>query len=158
MLTNTNQTFYGGISFYLLWLLAPILFVIAFVFRNKIRTIQSDTVKVKSKKASKIAGKLLSSAKQSLAANNKTAFYEDISKALFGYLGDKLNMAASELNKNNIKEKLVSINVSEQTSNSLMETLELCDMARFAPVNVAEQEVYNKAESIINQIEQEVKA
>jgi hypothetical protein len=137
--------------------MAPILFVVAFIFRNKIRAAQSDLVKVKSKKASKVATKLLSSAKQSLASNNKTAFYEDISKALFGYLGDKLNIASSELNQNNIKEKLIAINVSEATLADLVETIELCDMARFAPISVQEQEVYNRAENIINKIEQEVK-
>lgn len=155
--TNTNNSFYGSLSFYLLLLLAPILFIVAFVFRNKFRVAQSDVVGMKSKKANKVATKLLSAAKQSLAANNKNEFYENVSKALFGYIGDKLNIAVSELNQNNIKDKLIAISVAEQTINSLIETIELCDMARFAPVSVSEQEVYNKAESIINQIEQEVK-
>lgn len=154
---SANQSFYESISFYLLMLLAPILFVIAFIFRNKIRVAQSDVVGMKSKKANKVATKLLSAANQSLAANNKSEFYENVSKALFGYIGDKLNIAPSELNQNNIKDKLIAINVSEQTTQALIETIELCDMARFAPVAVSEQEVYNKAENIINQIEQEVK-
>ena len=112
---------------------------------------------MRSKKANKVASKLLSSAKQSLAANNKNAFYEDISKALFGYIGDKLNFAVSELNQNNIKDKLMKINVNEQTTKELIDTIELCDMARFAPVSTSEQDVYNKAEAIINKIEQEVR-
>jgi len=155
--TNTSNSFYGSLSFYLLLLLAPILFIVAFVIRNKFRIAQSDVVGMKSKKANKVATKLLSAAKQSLAANNKNEFYENVSKALFGYIGDKLNIAVSELNQNNIKDKLIAISVAEQTINSLIETIELCDMARFAPVSVSEQEVYNKAENIINQIEQEVK-
>lgn len=155
---SANESFYGSVSFYLLMLLAPILFVIAFIFRNRIRVAQSDVVGMKSKKANKIATKLLSTAKQSLAANNKNEFYENVSKALFGYIGDKLNIAPSELNQNNIKDKLIAINASEQTTQDLIDTIELCDMARFAPVAVSEQEVYNKAENIINQIEQEVKS
>ena len=155
--TNTNNSFYGSLSFYLLLLLAPILFIVAFVFRNKFRIAQSDVVGMKSKKANKVATKLLSAAKQSLSENNKNEFYENVSKALFGYIGDKLNIEVSELNQNNIKDKLIAISVAEQTITTLIETIELCDMARFAPVSVSEQEVYNKAESIINQIEQEVK-
>lgn len=155
--SHSNEEFYGGWKFYLLLFLAPFLFILTYIFRNKIRVANSDVVGMKKKKASKIAGKLLTSAKQSLAANNKNAFYEDISKALFGYIGDKLNIAAAELNQSNIKEQLANINVSEQTSKELMDTIELCDMARFAPVSISEQEVYNKAETIINQIEQEVK-
>lgn len=155
---NANETFYGSMAFYFLLFLAPILFVIAFIFRNRIRVAQSDVVGMRSKKANKIATKLLSAANQSLAGNNKSEFYENVSKALFGYIGDKLNIAPSELNQNNIKDKLIAINASELTTQALIETIELCDMARFAPVAVSEQEVYIKAENIINQIEQEVKS
>jgi len=155
--SHSNETFYGSWKFYLLLLIAPVLFILTRIFRNRIRVANSDVIGMKKKKASKIAGKLLASAKQSLATNNKNAFYEDISKALFGYIGNKLNIAVAELNQSNIKEQLTNINVSEQTSNELMDTIELCDMARFAPVSISEQEVYDKAEAIINQIEQEVK-
>ena len=111
---------------------------------------------MRKKKASKVATKRLASAKASLAANNKSEFYEATSKALYGYVSDKLNIAVSELNQSNIKEKLTTINVTENTITDLIDTLELCDMARFAPVSVAEQEAYDKAESIINKIEDEV--
>lgn len=157
-LSHSNEDFYESWKFYILLLLAPLLFILTYIFRNKIRIANSDVVGMKKKKASKVAGKLLSSAKQSLASNDINTFYEDISKALFGYIGDKLNIAVSELNQSNIKEQLTNINVSEQTSKELMDTIELCDMARFAPVTISEQEVYNKAEAIINRIEQEVKA
>jgi hypothetical protein len=155
--SHSQEDFYGSWKFYLLFFLAPLLFVIAFIFRNKIRVAKSDVVGMKKKKASKVAGKFLKSAKQSLEENNTNAFYEAITKALFGYLGDKLHIPIAELNQNNIKEKLVQIKVNEQTIAALMDTIELCDMARFAPVSISEQEVYNKAETIINQIEEEVK-
>jgi len=155
--SSSNENFYGGWKFYLILILAPLLFVIAYIFRNKIRVANNDVAGKKKKKASKVAGKFLKSAKQSLEANNTNAFYEDISKALFGYLSDKLHIPIAELNQNNIKEKLSQTNVSQQTSAALMDTIELCDMARFAPVSISEQEVYKKAESIINQINEEVK-
>ena len=156
-LSNANENFYGNWKFYFLFFLAPLLFIITYIFRNKIRVANSDVAGMKKKKASKIAAKFLKSAKQSLEANNSSAFYEDISKALFGYISDKLHIPSAELNQNNIKEKLANINVSEQTSKELIDTIELCDMARFAPVTISEQEVYNKAEAIINQINEEVK-
>jgi len=155
-ISHSNSVFYGSFFFYLLLLAAPLLFIISYVFRNKIRAANNDVAGMKKKKANKIASKLLISAKSSLASNNKNAFYEDISKALFGYIGNKLNIAVSELNENNIKEQLTAINVSDITINDLIDTINLCDMARFAPVSVSEQEVYNKAEAIINKIEGEV--
>jgi len=156
--SNANEDFYGSWKFYLLLLLAPLLFIVIYIFRNKIRAANSDVIGMKKKKAGKIAAKFLKSAKTSLEANNKSAFYEDISKALFGYISDKLHIPAAELNQHNIKEKLNALNVSESTSKALIETIELCDMARFAPVSISENEVYTKAETIINQIEEEVKS
>ncbi len=157
-LTSSEQSFFGTWKFYLTFLLAPIMFILTFIFRNKFRAAQRDVVGMKSKKAGKVASKFLSSAKNSLSVGNKNEFYENVSKALFGYISDKLNIAASELNQNNIKEKLLLLNVSDESTAALMDTIELCDMARFAPISVSEQEVYNKAEAIINKIEQEVKA
>ena len=156
--SHSNEDFYASWKFYLLLLLAPLLFILTYIYRNKIRVANSDIVGMKKKKANKIASKLLISAKQSLSDSNKDAFYEDISKALFGYIGNKLNIAVADLNQSNIKAQLININVSENTITELINTIELCDMARFAPVSISVQEVYNKAETIINQIEEEVKA
>jgi len=155
-ITHSNNIFYGSFKFYFLFFLAPFLFIIILLFRNKIREIQNDVVGNKKKKAGKIASKFLSSAKTSLVNNNKNEFYESISKALFGYVGDKLNISKSELNRENIKENLTKIKVSEQTTNSLIETIDLCDMARFAPVSLSEQEIYDRAATIINKIEDEI--
>ncbi|MDT8411629.1 MAG: BatD family protein [Vicingaceae bacterium] len=152
---NANNL-YNTWKFYALLLLAPLLFIIAFILRNKTRAANSDIARVKSRKAGKLASKLLSTAKKSLAANDKNAFYEATSKALFGYLGDKLNIAVADLTQENIKSSLTAKDVDENIINSLIETIDLCDMARFAPVPVSEQEVYNKAENIIKQIEKAV--
>lgn len=152
---NANNL-YNSWRFYGLLLLAPLLFIIAFIVRNKNRAAMSDIAKVKSRKAGKLAAKLLSSAKKSLAANDKNAFYEATSKALFGYISDKLNIAVADLTQENIKSSLSDKNVDENIINSLIETIDLCDMARFAPVPVSEQEVYDKAENIIKQIEKAI--
>jgi len=152
---NANNL-YNTWKFYSLLLLAPLLFIIAFIIRNKTRAANSDIARVKSKKAGRLAAKLLSSAKKSLAANDKNAFYEATSKALFGYVGDKLNIAVADLTQENIKSSLADKDVDDNIINSLIETIDLCDMARFAPVPVSEQEVYDKAENIIQQIEKAV--
>lgn len=154
VLNTTNL--YNTWKFYTLLLLAPLLFIIVFIVRNKTRAANSDIVRVRSRKAGKLASKLLSSAKNSLAANDKNAFYEATSKALFGYVSDKLNIAVADLTQENIKTSLATKNVDENIINSLIETIDLCDMARFAPVPVSEQEVYDKAENIIQQIEKAV--
>lgn len=82
---------------------------------------------------------------------------ENVSKALFGYISDKLSIPLSELNQENVRTKLTERKVSEQSCEAMTSTIELCDMARFAPITISDQELYDKAANIINQIEQEVK-
>lgn len=153
-----HDSFYGSIWFYLLLLLAPLTLVIGYFLRNKFRASKSDIAGTKRRKAGKIASKHLQSAKKSLDEGNKNEFYENIAKALFGYVGDKLSIPSSELNQDNIKEQLISLNIQEATSNQLLEVISTCDMARFAPVNVSEQEIYTQSENIINQIEKEAQS
>lgn len=156
-LNSAKSAFYNTWKFYVSLGLAPLLFMLAYVFRNSIRAAQRDVIGMKRKKASKVAAKFLASAKKSLDAGNSNEFYENVSKALFGYISDKLNIPQSELNQENVKSKLTEHKVSEQSCQALASTLELCDMARFAPITISDHELYDKAANSINQIEQEVK-
>lgn len=157
LVTHSKTTFYGSWLFSMLLALVPLLFVGVLVFRNKIRESRKDVIGFKSRKANKVANKYLLAAKKSLEANQKNEFYEHISKALFGYTSDKLKIPLSALSKENISQKLNDVNVDLETQNNFIATLELCEMARFAPVSVSEQEVISKTEVIINQIEKEVR-
>jgi oxygen tolerance protein BatD len=156
--SSTTTSFYNSLLFYILLLSAPLLFVLAFIFINKIRASQKDVIGNKRKKAGKVASKHLASAQISLTNNQQKEFYENISKAIYGYVSDKLNIALSELSKENITQKLSTIQISEATIKELLDTLELCEMARFAPISVSSQEIYNKAENSINKIEEEAKS
>lgn len=156
-ISHTNSSFYNNWLFYFSLLVAPLLFVIVFIFKNKIREAQNDIVGSKNKKANKVANKFLASAKKELTGNDKNAFYDAISNALFGYASDKLNISSSDLNREHIKEKLTSRNISSATINKFIDTIDLCEMARFSPISVSDQEVYNKAETTITKIEEEFK-
>ena len=157
LVTHANSSFYGSIWFYLVLGIFPLLFILALIFRNKLREAQRDVMGSKSRRANKMANKYLAAAKKSLVSKQNKEFYEHISKALFGYTSDKLKIPLSELNTENITEKLNGVNVSQETMNNFIATLELCEMARFAPVSVSAEEIFGKAEAIINQIEKEVR-
>lgn len=157
LVTHSKSSFYGSVGFYVAIGILPLFFLLVLIFRNKLREAQRDVIGSKSRKANKMANKYLAAAKKSLDAKQQAAFYEHISKALFGYTSDKLKIPLSALNKENITEKLNGVSVSPDTIANFIATLELCEMARFAPVSVSEQEIYGKAASIINQIEKEVR-
>ena len=65
---------------------------------------------------------------------------------------------AIKLSEKKAAQKLTVIHITENTTKELIDTLELCEMARFAPISVSAQEIYNKAENSINKIEEEAKS
>ena len=156
-LSKEADALYGSVGYWLLLLLGPILCLAAFGYRNWLRKTNSDVVKVRSRKAGRIAAKHLANAKQQLAANNNAAFYEAIFKGLYGYLSDKLNINYANLDRETIAAALRKRALDEQVVNQLLETLDLCEMARYAPVtHISTNQVFEKAKDIINDIESKI--
>ena len=156
-LSKEADAFYGSAGYWLLLLLGPLLCLTAFSYRNWLRKTNSDVVKVRSRKAGRIAAKHLANAKQQLAANNTQAFYEAIFKGLYGYLSDKLNINYANLDRETIAAALRKRALDEQVVNQLLDTLDLCEMARYAPVtHISTNQVFEKAKGIINDIESKI--
>jgi hypothetical protein len=156
-LIKNGGTFFGSLPYWLLLLLGPAFCYGAYSYRNKLIEQNSDLVKVKSRKAGKVAAKHLASAQTQLAAGNAAAFYEDVFTGLYGYLSDKLNIQYADLNKETIASALKNKKVGDLVTSRLLDTLDLCEMARYAPVtHISQQEVFEKAKGIINDIENEI--
>ncbi|MNK03533.1 hypothetical protein D3C87_213820 [compost metagenome] len=154
-LHKKGSSFYGSAAYYLLLCLGPLLFFGAFAYRKQYRENNRDQVKVRGRNANKIAAKHLASAKKQLLNGDKKLFYQDVYKGLYQYLSDKFNIPAAELNKENISEQLSAAGIATPLINQLTETLDLCEMARYAPVSgISDQEVFDKAKNIINDIEE----
>jgi len=153
-LHQKGESLYESYIYYLLLLIGPVLFILAIAFRKWQVRHNSDLVKVKSRKANKIALRHLSNAKTQLSAGNAQAFYEDVFKGIYGYLSNKLNIPVANLTKETIIGQLKSKSVDEQLIHQLIETLNMCEMARYAPVSgISEREVFEKAKNMINDIE-----
>ena len=104
-----------------------------------------------------MAKRRLSTANNHLKSNELTSFYEEIFKALYGYLGDKMNIPIAEFNKDNIASVMEAKSVTESTVSKMLETLDRCEMARFAPGdNVSAQSVYSAAMDSITLTEDEL--
>lgn len=155
-LSETGDQFYGSVWYVLLLVIGPVVCVAAFVYRNWDRRNNSDVVKVKNRRAGKEAAKHLAIAEKQLNTNHTKEFYDAIFKGMYGYLSDKLNLSAADLNKETIASNLKLKGVNEQLITQLLDTLDLCEMGRYAPVTLSEQEVFEKAKSIINAIENEI--
>ncbi len=159
-LQKKGDEFYGSFGFYSL-LVAPIFLFFGFlIYYRKNKELQQNTVLLKSKKATKLARKRLSTAKVLLTKNSREPFYDEVSKAIWGYLGDKLSIPLANLSKETISEVLLSRGVSEGLLGQFVDILNKCEFARFAPANSAGhmQEIYDAAINSITKMEEKLKA
>lgn len=118
------------------WIVAALIFAAALAFYVSFRRIaarRADVAGTRTRAATKMARKRLSRAGEFLAKDLSTAFYEELHKALLGFVGDKLNITASELSKDIIVERLMEGGASAEAAERFKELLDACEFARYAP-------------------------
>lgn len=157
--TPKDEFFYGTMSYYL-WYIIPLILFISFLLIYRKQAIDNANVaKMRNKKANKVASKRMKNAGKLLAEKKKEAFYDEVLKALWGYISDKLNIPVSQLSKDNIEEELVKYNVSKELIHTFIETMNECEFARYAPGNQNEamDKVYASAIDVISKMENSIK-
>src|SRR6185437_3713263 len=158
-LTKKGYYFLGSPLFYTISTV-PFLLLLGFiVFRRKYEEDNADASMTKSRKASAMARKRLSQAKKFLAAKQNERFHEELSKALWGYISDRLSIPVADLSKETIAEKLKQRNVDEEPVKKLIAILDQCEFVRYAPSmgSSAMGATYEQAVVIISEIEQQLK-
>ena len=115
--------------------------------------------RVRTKKANKVAVKRMKLAGKLLASNQKDTFYDEVLKALWGYISDKLNIPVSRLSKDNIEEELQKVGVQAELIKEFLDALNQCEFARFSPgdPNQAMDQVYKASFEVISKMENSIK-
>ena len=158
-LTKKDDYFFGSISYYL-WYIIPLGLFIAFLAINRKQAMENANVaKIRTKKANKVATKRMKNAGKLLAEKKSEAFYDEVLKALWGYISDKLSMPVSQLSKDNIEEELQKHQVSEELIKEFINNLNECEFARYAPGNQDEKmdKIYSSAIDVISKMENSIK-
>lgn len=132
-LHSVDNFFFGSVGYMMSLLIPFVAFVALLVIFRKRAIDNADLVKMKGKKANKIATKRLRQANKLMLAGKSNEFYDEVLRALWGYVGDKLNMPAEKLSRDNISEKLQSHNVDDNTISKFLSAIDDCEMMRFAP-------------------------
>lgn len=151
--------FFGTVGYYLCYLIPLLLFVIfAVIYRQKALE-NANVAKVKTKKANKVATRRMKLAGKLLAENKKNEFYDEVLKALWGYISDKLSIPVSQLSKDNIEAELTNYGVQEALIAEFIGVLNECEYARYAPGNENEamDKVYSASVEVISKMENSIK-
>ena len=151
--------FFGTVGYYLCYLIPLLLFVVfAVIYRQKALE-NANVAKVKTKKANKVATRRMKLAGKLLAENKKNEFYDEVLKALWGYISDKLSIPVSQLSKDNIEAELTNYGVQEALIAEFIDVLNECEYARYAPGNENEamDKVYSASVEVISKMENSIK-
>ena len=148
----SKRSFYSAYAFALFAFL-----VILFLRREHLRR-NSDLSLVRNRKAGKIAVKRLRDAAICLKNEQIDKFYEEILKATWGYLSDKLNIPVSYLTRNNAVTSLINRGIDEERINNLNRILDACEYARFAPSASGTEAatIYEGASQFIKSVENSI--
>ncbi|WP_010522962.1 BatD family protein [Aquimarina agarivorans] len=143
-------------TLYWLLLLMPLLVVpVVILLTKRSEAYANDASGTRARQANKLAKKYLSSAKKNLG--DSTNFYLALEKALHNYLKAKLRIETSEMNKERVKELLLSKSVAEASVTDYVQLLQTCDMARYTPsTQQTMEEDYAKASQVIAKIDKQL--
>lgn len=155
-LTRNRESFYTSTDFVALMTAPLLLFGIFFVIWRRKKYETDDIKLIRNRKATKIAKKRLSVAKSLMKKGGNTdKFHEEINKALWGYLSDKLSIPYAELTKDRARTALTDKGISEEKIMDFLRTLDNAEFARYSPSsnNTKPEDIYDAAVKSITEME-----
>ena len=156
---GTNRQFVGSAGYWVSLLLPLLAFVLLLIIFRKRAMDHADIINMRQKKADKIARKRLRKANQLMRQGKGEEFYDEVLRALWDYVGYKLNMPVEKLSRENIGETFMKHEVRQDTIDNFLSALDTCEFERYAPGDVAGnmEKTYSTAAIVISEIEDVMK-
>ena len=150
-----GSTFFGSLNYWLVYVGAVLLFLLMVAVFYRQAKANANVARRRGRKAGKAATKRLKSAAKLLKQGQSKAFYEEVTRALWGYVGDKLNLPVTELNKDNVGEQLTERGVGEESIQRFLRVLGDCEFAQYAPgdPSATMDKLYGEATEVINELD-----
>ena len=128
-----SRPWFGTLPFWMLFLIPLIIAAILFIYFRKHVKENADLAFVKTKKGNKVAQKILRLALKFLEEGKKNQFYEEVMKAVWTYLSDKLVITEAEHKKDNIRLKMNKKGMEKEVTDNFTNILNTCEYASYAP-------------------------
>jgi len=158
-LTRGTKNLVGQLWFYLAYPLVILVFIIVLLLRKRRVEIMRNTELMRNRRASRQARKRLKLAADALRKQQLDRFYEEVSRACWGYLSDKLSIPLAELNRDNALATLAKHDIPGELAGEYLDTIDHCEQARYAGETGSGDpgQVYRKAMKLITALEQNLK-
>ena len=130
---SVRPSFFGSTAYWVALGILALTFILLFVIFRQRAIDNANIGKMRGKKANKVATKRLKQAARLMKADKADQFYDEVLRALWGYVGDKLNIPVEQLSRENISQLLAGRSVDEDTIRLFMSALDECEFERYAP-------------------------
>ncbi len=149
---RANSHFWASWGYFAFSGLPFLLWLFLFVFYRRKQGLESNLALLRQHRAKKIALKHLANAKNLLNKGNKEQFYEETAKALWGFVANRLNISPTELTKDIVSRRLAELGIDDNTIAKLLELINNCEIARFAPIenNFPTEKLYLESVEILS--------
>jgi len=154
-----GPAFYASGLFYAVFIIPLLAFIGAVGYRKHLDKMSSNVAYARSRKANQMALRRLKAASKQMAAGNASEFYGEVSKALLGYLGDKLNRAPAGLILEEVEKELLAKGVQADSVHAYMDCINACDFNRFAPSQSEAEKMtdfFERAKQVIIELDKQL--
>lgn len=135
---SNKEFFFGSFMYIMAYVLIAVLFIVFFaIYRKQVKE-NANIALVRTKKANRIAVRRLKKAERLLKERKKEEFYDEVLRAVWGYLSDKLNIPQANLTKENVEAELMVFGGDKEVSDRFIDILNTCEFARYAPSQAPE--------------------
>lgn len=157
-LRPVRSVFVGSGLYWTVLILLAVLFVAASLYlRKRIKEMQNVTL-IRGKRANRVALQRFRAAAGYMKDESQHGFYEEMLRALWGYMSDKLNIPVANLTKDNVREELRKRDIAPDTVQQFIDIIASCDEAQYSPVASAQMsEIYAEGVKIISKLESTIK-
>lgn len=158
-LSSKGHFFVLSVPYWMILAVMAAVTVLLWLALRRIAARRADIAGTRTRKASKVAVRRLRQAGEFLKQNLYTAFYEELHKALVGYISDKLNIAVSDFSKESVAASLTDSGVPQSLVDEFVALIDACEFARYSPDagHDAMEAHYNTAVRVISSIESDMK-
>lgn len=145
--------------YWLCYIIPFVLLIVAVIAWRRYVSDHADMADFNARRASKLAQRRLRAAAACMKRGDSDNFYDEMLKALWGYIGDKLKMPTSELTRDNVRVEFNERKVPHTHLDRILAIIDECEFAKYSPVNARQnmQPIYDDASSVIDAIESEIR-
>ncbi|MEX0968548.1 MAG: BatD family protein [Bacteroidia bacterium] len=157
-LEKEGNYFFGSPAFTAGVAVPVVLMGLLLVYKRKRKEESLDGAGMRRRKATTIAKKHLKKANEFRETQQQEEFYTEINTALMGYLKDKLTIGAADMDREKLQEMLALRGVRQENIEQLLQVMNHCDFARFAPTPSGDMHnTYTQTVTLISDLEEQLK-